>query len=273
MSDNDKDALNEDPNTLDYMILMEYANGGLNEIHNLQLVHCDFHDGNILFNNISVYISDLGLCKPVEYFQSSKKNDIYGILPFIAPEVLRGQPYTLASDIYSFSMIMWKLVSGISPFDNKVHDAQLALNICKGERPEIISNIPQSYIDLMTKCWDKDPLKRPTASELEDIFFNWIYNENSMYVAKNQNHIYGMWIIYFEVEIINKGENGLGSCGGGYGDDGQMLFGSEIGKPYVSILMTGDTIGCCLNIRNDQFCRSQRSNLSITLEICNSCEI
>ncbi|CAI2163412.1 7566_t:CDS:2 [Funneliformis geosporum] len=63
----------------------------------------------------------------------------------------------------------------------------------------------------------------------------------------------------------------LGSCGGGYGDDGQMLFGSEIGKPYVSILMTGDTIGCCLNIRNDQFCRSQRSNLSITLEILYGC--
>ncbi|CAI2193218.1 3958_t:CDS:2, partial [Funneliformis geosporum] len=57
------------------------------------------------------------LCKPVEYFQSSKNNDIYGVLPFVVPEVLRGQPYTLASDIYSFSMIMWELISGIPPFD------------------------------------------------------------------------------------------------------------------------------------------------------------
>ena len=44
-------------------------------------------------------ISDLGLCKPVEYFQNSKKDDIYGVLPFVAPEILRGKPYTKASDI------------------------------------------------------------------------------------------------------------------------------------------------------------------------------
>ncbi|CAI2161968.1 5678_t:CDS:2 [Funneliformis geosporum] len=40
------------------------------------------------------------LCKPIEYFQSPKNNGIYGVLPFVAPKVLRGQPYTLASDIY-----------------------------------------------------------------------------------------------------------------------------------------------------------------------------
>ncbi|CAI2199699.1 19204_t:CDS:1, partial [Funneliformis geosporum] len=105
---------------------------------------------------------DLGLCKPVEYFQSSinskktwlfllskkhntfssKNNNIYGVLPFVAPEVLRGQPYTLASDIYSFSMIMWKFISGIPPFNNEAHDFQLSLDICKGKRPEIIKNIP-----------------------------------------------------------------------------------------------------------------------------------
>ncbi|CAI2194424.1 12870_t:CDS:1, partial [Funneliformis geosporum] len=45
---------------------------------------------------------DLGLYKPVEYFQSFKNNDIYGVLPFVAPEVLRGQLYTLANDIYRF---------------------------------------------------------------------------------------------------------------------------------------------------------------------------
>ncbi|CAI2174650.1 9041_t:CDS:2, partial [Funneliformis geosporum] len=88
---------------------------------------------------------DLGLCKPVKYFQSSKNNDIYGILPFVAPEVLRGQPYTLSSDIYSFSIIMWEFISGIPPFDNEAHDFQLSLDICKGKRPKIIGDIPQYY--------------------------------------------------------------------------------------------------------------------------------
>ena len=94
----------------------------------------------------------MGLCKPIESFQSTKKDDIYGVLPFVAPEVLRGKPYTPASDIYSFSMIMWEFTSGISPFDDREHGLQLALSICRGERPEIIENTPKCYIDLMKKC-------------------------------------------------------------------------------------------------------------------------
>ncbi|CAI2161826.1 5000_t:CDS:2 [Funneliformis geosporum] len=113
-----------------------------------------------------------GLCRPIEYFQSSKKNDInniYGVLPFVAPEVLRGQSYTLASDIYSFSMIMWGLVSGVSPFNHEAHDFQLGLNICKGKRPKDIGNAPQCYINLMKRCWDECQSKRPTAIEIKKI--------------------------------------------------------------------------------------------------------
>ena len=111
----------------------------------------------------------------MEYFQSSLKNDnIYGVLPFVAPEVLRGRPYTLASDIYSFSMIMWEFTSGIPPFDDKAHDFQLSYNICKGKRPEIIENTPQCYIDLMQKCWDKNLLKRPNSFEIKKIIKDWI---------------------------------------------------------------------------------------------------
>ena len=80
---------------------------GLNTIHQQKLIHCDFHHGNILLEKESLSISDLGLCKPVEYFQTpDQKNNIYGVLPFMTPEVLRGKPYTEASDIYSFSIIM-----------------------------------------------------------------------------------------------------------------------------------------------------------------------
>jgi serine/threonine protein kinase len=69
----------------------------------------------------------------------------------MAPEVLKGKPYTQASDIYSFSMIMWEFTSGVTPFNDRAHDIQLSLSICKGERPEIIENTPQCYVDLMKK--------------------------------------------------------------------------------------------------------------------------
>src|SRR4051794_17473984 len=93
---------------------------GLKTIHESGLIHRDLHDGNILISdNYESYIIDLGLCKPVE---TSLQDEIYGIIPYIAPEVLRGRPYTPASDIYSFSMIMWEFTSGVSPFNNRAHD-------------------------------------------------------------------------------------------------------------------------------------------------------
>jgi serine/threonine protein kinase len=150
---------------------------GLNKIHEKDLIHCDFHDGNILNhksdkNKDEVYISDLGLCRPIKF--SLEKDSIYGIVPFMAPEVLRGKPYTPASDIYSFSMIMWEFTSGITPFNNRAHDFQLSLSICKGERPEIIENTPQCYVDLMKKCWNEDPSKRPSSLEVKNIIKEWI---------------------------------------------------------------------------------------------------
>ncbi|POG77171.1 kinase-like domain-containing protein [Rhizophagus irregularis DAOM 181602=DAOM 197198] len=196
----------KDPNTSKYMVVMEYANkgnlrenlttivennwnqklymlyeiiSGLNKIHGENLIHCDFHDGNILnhnnkFDGDKIYISDLGLCQPVKSFL--KKYDIYGVIPFMAPEVLRGKSYTPASDIYSFSMIMWELTSGIPPFNNRAHDLELSLDICrKGERPEIIENTPQCYVDLMKKCWNEDPLKRPASKEVLKIIKKWIF--------------------------------------------------------------------------------------------------
>ncbi|EXX54384.1 Cmk1p [Rhizophagus irregularis DAOM 197198w] len=151
---------------------------GLSEIHEKKLIHCDFHDGNILNHNDEnedkIYISDLGLCQPVKSFL--KEHNIYGVVPFMAPEVLRGKSYTPASDIYSFSMIMWEFTSGISPFNNRAHDIQLSLSICKGERPEIIENTPQCYVDLMKKCWNGDPLKRPSTSEVKKVICNWIFS-------------------------------------------------------------------------------------------------
>ncbi|POG70762.1 kinase-like domain-containing protein, partial [Rhizophagus irregularis DAOM 181602=DAOM 197198] len=99
----------------------------------------------------------------------------------MAPEILRMKPYTPASDIYSFSMIMWEFTSGIPPFNHEAHDHHLTLNICKGKRPEIIKNTPKCYIDLMKKCWDSNPSNRPTIGMLENIISEWIRCINEYY--------------------------------------------------------------------------------------------
>ena len=109
--------MTQDPETKDYMIVMQYANNGsllsyldqninkltwmdklrhLNEIahylwtiHDVGLVHCDLHGGNIVLDGntntreIKSYICDLGLSQSVNSCESD--STIRGVLPFIAP--------------------------------------------------------------------------------------------------------------------------------------------------------------------------------------------
>ncbi|CAB4442939.1 unnamed protein product [Rhizophagus irregularis] len=92
-----------------------------------------------------------------------------------APEILRGQSYTQASDIYSFSIIMWEFTSEIPSFNDKAHDLQLASSICIGGRPEIIEKYSTMLYRFNGKMLDEDPLKRPSSKEILNIIDNWIF--------------------------------------------------------------------------------------------------
>ncbi|GBC03671.1 hypothetical protein RclHR1_05250007 [Rhizophagus clarus] len=154
-----------------YHNLYEIASS-LSALFKSNLIHGDFHSGNLLSEDeFSIYISDFGLSRRVD--KSINSNDIYGVIPYMAPEVLRGKPYTKASDIYSFGIIMWEFTSGVPAFNDVPHDFELSLQICKGHRPEIIEGTELDYVELMRRCWDNDPEKRPTAKELSEIFDVW----------------------------------------------------------------------------------------------------
>jgi serine/threonine protein kinase len=86
----------------------------LEAIHKLNLVHGDFHDGDILCVKSEVMISDFGLCKP--NMEAVDPKDVRGVIPYMAPEVIRCEPYTKAADIYSFGIIMWEMTSGVPAF-------------------------------------------------------------------------------------------------------------------------------------------------------------
>ena len=128
------------------------------------------------------YITDLGLCKPVD---EQDENEIHGVLPYVAPEVLRGKTYTKSADIYSFGILAYEMLSGLPPYYNLPHDEFLALKICQGLRPKFNNvKLPLLLQNLIDQCLDADPLKRPTADELHNILNNWndevnIYNEDT----------------------------------------------------------------------------------------------
>src|ERR1044072_3422368 len=73
---------------------------GLKTIHQNKMVHRDFHTGNLLQMNFNMMvdfrISDMGLCGKVDDIDVTK---IYGVMPYVAPEVLKGRLYTQAADI------------------------------------------------------------------------------------------------------------------------------------------------------------------------------
>ncbi|KLL04537.1 MAG: hypothetical protein MRERV_19c025 [Mycoplasmataceae bacterium RV_VA103A] len=190
-------GISQDPITKNYVMVMKYIRGGnlrqclqnegkelslkdkflklenivrgLSNIHLENLAHRDFHSGNILSGKYC-HITDLGLSRPVNHQVSSQ---IFGVLPYVAPEVLLSQPYTKASDIYSFGIVAYELLANAYPYP-KMDDLELSLKVCRGYRPDIDKvPIPQLLKDLIKRCWDADPEKRPNAWELWTIIKKW----------------------------------------------------------------------------------------------------
>ena len=147
---------------------------GLDRIHGYGKLHRNLHGGNLLIEDekisIDARIGDVGLHGPC----NKSSDQIYGVMPYVAPEILRGERPTAASDIYSFGIIMNTFASGVRPWYYRAHDINLARDICNGERPEIPEDTPRFYAELMKQCWDDDPAKRPSATSLNEKLGEWI---------------------------------------------------------------------------------------------------
>jgi serine/threonine protein kinase len=148
---------------------------GLRVIHNAGLVHQDLHTGNILLSTLDgvsyAAIGDLCLSRPAD---KEPDDGVYGVLPYCAPELLIGDRFSTASDMYSLGIVMWELATFRRPFSHIAHDKQLAMRICDGERPDLPKNAPLAYIELMQQCWEFEPTSRPTVEVMEATVRNWI---------------------------------------------------------------------------------------------------
>jgi serine/threonine protein kinase len=134
----------------------------ISRIHTANIVHKNLCSRNILLSSSQWYIGGF------EFSGSANKplKNVYGNLPYVAPEVIIGKEFTFASDIYSIGILMWEISSAQLPFNDYEHDYDLAIKIVNGMRPEIISGTPLEYSKLIEQCWDADPLKRPSINTL-----------------------------------------------------------------------------------------------------------
>ncbi|RHZ85137.1 hypothetical protein Glove_71g107 [Diversispora epigaea] len=210
-------GITQDPETHSYMMVLKYEKEGnlreylknnfnninwkqklynlynisyrLMEIHKLDIVHQDFHPGNILSTNFKNYmqISDFGLSKLIGTNPNNpKKKNIVGVLPYIAPEVLSGdEEYTKAADVYSYGIIAYEIITGFPPYPDIPHDEDLAIQICNGLRPKIPFHTPKLITRMIMRCWDARVTNRPTFTELYyELQKYWIGNKDSEIVIQ-----------------------------------------------------------------------------------------
>ena len=94
---------------------------------------------------------------------------------YMAPEVFRTKLPDCKADIYSLGLILWEMWYGppAFSFDESLTPQEFFRRVEKGERPvprKDCKKPPPIWQDMMTRCWDGDPKKRPTAKRCnEDI--------------------------------------------------------------------------------------------------------
>lgn len=129
---------------------------GLKFLHDKGIIHGNLKPSNIL-------LDDQLQPKLVDYgFKRDDANSQY-----FPPEFFLHEEYTLASDIYSFGMILCYLYVQESPFDDSLPLEDLIDFVIDGERPILPGNIPPKISELIEKCWEKEPSERPTMAYIQ----------------------------------------------------------------------------------------------------------
>lgn len=137
---------------------------GLDCVHQHNHVHLDVKADNILLTkDRRAKLADFGASKQAR--NTYRDTKVALTFQWSAPELLQTLPkISSACDIWSFGMLMYEMVTGSVPFAN-VETHKLARTIADGVLPKLPDTI-NPLAKLMQKCWQTDPAKRPTASEL-----------------------------------------------------------------------------------------------------------
>ncbi|EGG20032.1 SMAD/FHA domain-containing protein [Cavenderia fasciculata] len=120
-------------------------------------------------------IGDFGLSRFNTHENLLSLAQIKGSYIYSPPELFKSVKYSIKSDIYSFSIVLWELIerclkgSYQTPFsDIKLdYDFQIIHQTSKfNKRPLLDDKIPQGLVKLLKSCWDSDPQQRPDTERI-----------------------------------------------------------------------------------------------------------
>lgn len=105
-------------------------------------------------------------CGPRFPFSSQKLScqNLAGTIPYMAPEVLKGDPPSIASDIYAFGTIMYEMLALRLPFQATTNEEWVSAHCSQNPAPlESCCDVPDGLVRLVLKCLAKAPGERPTS--------------------------------------------------------------------------------------------------------------
>ncbi|KAH6757030.1 Protein kinase superfamily protein [Perilla frutescens var. hirtella] len=139
---------------------------GLSYLHSQKIVHRDVKTENMLLDKTrTVKIADFGVAR----VEASNPNDMTGetgTLGYMAPEVLNGSAYNRKCDVYSFGICLWEIYCCDMPYPDLSFSEVTSAVVQQNLRPDIPRCCPSSLANVMKRCWDANPDKRPEMDEV-----------------------------------------------------------------------------------------------------------
>jgi serine/threonine protein kinase len=113
-----RDILRKKPNGMDIFEVMKYIKAlcsALGYAHSRGVVHCDIKPGNVMISSGGqVYLADFGIARHAQSTTTTIASA--GTPAYMAPEQIRGEEVTPATDVYELGILFYELLTGRRPF-------------------------------------------------------------------------------------------------------------------------------------------------------------
>ncbi|PNI99935.1 EPHA1 isoform 4 [Pan troglodytes] len=160
---------------------------GMNYLSNHNYVHRDLAARNILVTqNLCCKVSDFGLTRLLDDFDGTYETQ-GGKIPirWTAPEAIAHRIFTTASDVWSFGIVMWEVLSfGDKPY-GEMSNQEVMKSIEDGYRLPPPVDCPAPLYELMKNCWAYDRARRPHFQKLQAHLEQLLANPHSLRTIAN----------------------------------------------------------------------------------------